>query len=125
MVWVVDGLRGAFDSSYFNMGVSGPIQKNPLLYNVEWWGQSRLLHFWSNSLKPVYLDFGNEVLWRLVSYNHETRKGLVGLTPKSVFIEDCLSGKSMRVTFIEDDDDIERFRMPRPLVEVKLSSDLT
>jgi hypothetical protein len=107
------------------MGVYGPVQKNPLLYNVEWWGQSRLLHFWSASSKQVYLDFGNDVLWRLVSFNPETRKGLVGLIPKSVFIEDCLSGKSMRVAFIDEDHDMEQFRMPRLLVEVKASSHLS
>jgi hypothetical protein len=60
-----------------------------------------------------------------VSFNPEQRKGLVDLIPKSVFIEDCLSGKSMRVTFIDEDHDIEQFRMPRPLVEVKPSSHLS
>ena len=124
MVWVVDGSRGASDSSFFHMGVSGPLQKKPLIYIVEWWGQSRLLHFWSASSKPVYLDFGNDVLWKLVSFNPATRRGLVGLIPKSVFVEDCLSGKSMRVTFIDENHDIEQFRMPRPLVEVKSSSNL-
>lgn len=125
MVWVIDGSRGALDSSYFNMGVSGPVQKNPLVYNVEWWGQSMLLQFWSASSKHVYLDFGNDALWRLMSFNPETRKGSASLIPKSVFIEDCLSGKSMRVAFIDEDQDIEPFRIPRPLVEVKSSSNLT
>ncbi|MFN6353438.1 MAG: competence protein CoiA [Cyanobacteriota bacterium] len=125
MIWIVDGSRGSHDSAYFSMGVSGPVQKNPLLYGLEWWGQSRLLHFWSVSSKQVYLDFGHDVLWRLVSFNAETRQGLVGLIPKSDFIEDCLSLKSMRVTFIDDGHDIEQFRMPRPLVELKLSSNLS
>jgi hypothetical protein len=96
MIWVVDGTRGDLDSAYFNMGTSGPMQTSPLLYNVRWWGRSRILHFWSESSKNVYLDFGDKVLWRLVSFNPETKKGLVGLIPKSVFIEDCLSGMSVR-----------------------------
>ena len=62
------------------------------------------------------------MLWKLVSFNPATRRGLVGLIPKSVFVEDCLSGKSMRVAFIDENHDIEQFRMPRPLVEVKSSS---
>ena len=125
MACVVDGSNRANDSSFFNMGVSGPLQKNHLIYIVEWWGQSRLLYFWSASSKPVYLDFGNDVPWRLVSFNPATRRGLVGLTPKSVFIEDCLSGKSTRVTFIDENHDIDQFRMPRPLVEVKPTNNLS
>ena len=121
MAWVVDGTCGAHDWTYFNIGTSGPIQKNPLLYSVKWWGQSRLLHFWAESSKTVYLDFGSKVLWRLVSFNPITRMGVVGLTAMSLCVEDCLSGSDMRWAFIDEDQDLEEFRMPRPLIEVTLS----
>jgi competence protein CoiA len=120
MVWVVDGSRGDSDSAYFNMGTYGPIQISPLLYKVEWWGRSSLFHFWSGSSKNVYLDFGDNVLWQLISFNSETRVGLVGLIPKSVFVEDCLSGKSVRTFSIDDDYDTQQYSMPRPLIERKI-----
>lgn len=32
MIWIVDGLRGTLDASFFRMGLHGPIQKDPLAY---------------------------------------------------------------------------------------------
>jgi hypothetical protein len=32
MLWVVDGNIGELDENYFNMGISGPLQKSPLAY---------------------------------------------------------------------------------------------
>jgi competence protein CoiA len=105
MIWIVDGQRGELDESYFNMGLTGPIQKNPLAYRVEWWGKSRLLHDWSQSEVKVFLDFGKEVLWRLVLFDTKKKIGAVGPITKSVLIEDCLKGTQISVSFIEEDPD--------------------
>lgn len=106
MVWVVDGLRGELDGSYFNMGLSGPIQKNPLAYQVTWWGRSRLLHNWSEANAKVYLDFGKDHLWRLVLFDAKRKMGAVGPIAKSAFIDDCMTGTSISVSaMVEDDDD--------------------
>lgn len=98
MIWVVDGTRGALDESYFNMGLYGPIQENPLAYQVEWWGRSRLLHNWADSSVKVFLDFGKEVLWRLVFFDSKKKLGAVGPIPKSALIEDCFNGTKISVT---------------------------
>ena len=105
MVWVVDGLRGALDESYFNMGLSGPIQKSPLAYQVTWWGRSRLLHNWSEATKKVYLDFGKDYLWRLVLFDTECKMGAVGPIAKAAFIDDCLTGTTISISAMDDEDD--------------------
>jgi hypothetical protein len=125
MIWVVDGTRGSSDSAYFRMGTAGPIRKNPLLYQIEWLGRSRLLHFWGASSKRVYLDFGNEgpwinVIWRLVSFDPNNGKGIVAPAKKEWFIEDCISGREIHSLFITENHDDEQFSLPRPLVEIKL-----
>ena len=109
MVWVVDGARGELDESYFNMGISGPIQKSPLAYRVEWWGRSRLLHNWSDSKVKVYIDFGKDVLWRLVLFDQSKKIGAVGPLPKSAFIDDCHKGVKISVSELpeEETDDEE------------------
>jgi ssDNA-binding Zn-finger/Zn-ribbon topoisomerase 1 len=97
MVWVVDGTRGELDENYFNMGLSGPIQRKPLSYQVTWWGRSRLLHNWCNSKVKVYIDFGKDVLWRLILFNETKKVAAVGPLPKSSFIEDCHKGIDVSV----------------------------
>ena len=98
MIWIVDGTRDALDSSYFNMGLSGPIQDDPLTYRVQWWGRSQLLHNWSEAAAKVYLDFGADVLWRLVLFDPEKKTGAVGPIPKAALIEDCKKGVTISVT---------------------------
>ena len=102
MVWVVDGLRGELDESYFNMGLSGPLQKNPLAYQVTWWGRSRFLHNWSDTGTKVYLDFGKDFLWRLVFFDPIKKVGAVGPIPRSAFIADCFKGTSISVTKLNE-----------------------
>lgn len=105
MIWIVDGNRGSLDPSYFNMGLSGPIQKNPLAYRLEWWGRSQLIHNWSSVTAKVYLDFGTETLWRLVLFDRDKKMGVVGPIHKSVLINDCLEGGSISVLAIPGLDD--------------------
>lgn len=110
MVWVVDGLRGSLDKSYFFMGLcSDPVQRDPLAYSVGWWGRSRLLHNWSESNKKVFLDFGDEMLWRLVCFDPSLKCAIVGPLPKAVFIADCLAGDRISVTMLP-----ESVSPPRP-----------
>jgi len=103
MIWVVDGTRGELDESYFNMGLSGPLQKSPLAYQITWWGHGRLLHNWSESKVKVYLDFGKDMLWRLILFDSAQKVGAVGPLPKTAFIEDCLKGSEISVTELPDE----------------------
>lgn len=103
MIWIVDGLRGSLDKGYFEMGLGRqPIQNEPLAYCVEWWGRSRLLHNWSQVGAKVYLDFGDEFLWRLVLFKPETRRAAVGPIQKGALVEDCLNGRPIRVLAKEE-----------------------
>jgi competence protein CoiA len=103
MIWIVDGSRGESDESYFNMGLSGPIQGNPLAYQVSWWGRSQFLHNWGDSGVNVYLDFGRDILWRLVFFDHIKKIGAVGPVQKTTLIEDCLKGARISVTYLKND----------------------
>lgn len=99
MVWIVDGLRGDLDKSHFDTGLNhSPIQKNPLAYSVHWWGRSRLLHNWGEAKAKVFLDFGDEHLWRLVTFNPDTKRGAVGPLARTALLEDCLTGTTFRVS---------------------------
>jgi len=100
MVWVVDGCRSELDKSYFQMGLNGPIQNSPLAYQITWLGKSRLLHNWCESKVKVFLDFGEDVLWRLVVFDKRKKIGAVGPLPKKKFIEDCIDGNEISVTEI-------------------------
>lgn len=104
MIWVVDGKQGGLDESYFNMGLSGPIQEDPLAYQVSWYGRSRFLHNWSDAGARVYLDFGKSYLWRLIFFDPVKKVGAVGPIPKTVFIQDCLKGTSISVTKLQKED---------------------
>lgn len=116
MIWVVNGTKG-LNKDYFNMGLCGPIQDNPLAYSVEWWSKSRLLHNWSESKVKVYIDFEGNELWRLVLYDPETKRGVVGPISKKAFIEDCTKGKDISVASLPEGSDSTEFQIPR-FVEV-------
>lgn len=106
MIWVVNGHRDDLTESYFNMGLRGPIQNNPLAYQVKWYGKSKFLPNWGNSKVKVYLDFGKDVVWRLVFFDTKDKVGAVGPLSKDVFINDCLSGKTIHVSYIPENEDI-------------------
>ncbi|NYZ12641.1 hypothetical protein HL658_08770 [Azospirillum sp. RWY-5-1] len=104
MIWVVDGLRNSFDLTYFNIGISGPVQNNPLAYKINWWGRSRLLHNWADSGAKVYLDFGGENLWRLIIFDSEKNVGAVGPISKEIFIQNCKNGEPISVSYIDEEE---------------------
>lgn len=96
MIWIVDGTRGPLDSSYFKMGMHRePIQKDPLAFQVDWIGKSRLLHNWCKASAKVYLDFGDEHLWRLVMFDEKKKRAAVGPVPREVLVNDCLRGTAI------------------------------
>jgi len=101
MIWVVDGKRNEFDEVNFNLGRGGRIQDDPLAYQINWWGRSKFLHNWSDAKAKVYIDFGNEYLWRLVFFDPIKKVGAIGPVFKAAFIDDCLKGTSIRVTKYE------------------------
>jgi competence protein CoiA len=98
MIWIVDGRRGELDASFFRMGLHGPIQKDPLAYQVDWLGRGQLLRNWGEAGAKVYLDFGGEVLWRLVFYDPIEKRGAVGPTYRDELVKDCLAGRQIHVT---------------------------
>lgn len=109
MIWIVNGLRGGLDLSYFQMGLGRqPIQNNPLAYSVKWWGRSRILHNWSFANVRVFLDFGDSltkgppVLWRLVNYDRQKKLGAVGPYPKHLLIEAITRGNEIGMTYLPE-----------------------
>lgn len=104
MIWVVNGDRGDLTEAYFNMGLSGPIDKNPLAYQISWLGKGKFLENWSEASANVYLDFGKDVVWRLVFYDKKKKVGAVGPLPKNSFIEDCMKGKKISISYLPDDE---------------------
>jgi hypothetical protein len=107
MIWIVDGLRGELDLSYFRMGLgSTPIQTNPLAYGFAWYGKSRIMHNWSEAKSRVFIDFGDSltkgppVVWRLVLFDKEQKQGAVGPYPKHLLIEAILRGQEIGVTYL-------------------------
>lgn len=91
MIWIIDGMRGR-NRDYFELGLSGPIQKNPLAYQVDWHSRSKLLHIWSESNVEVFIDFGTDTIWRLASFDKKKKTGIVNPMSKNVLIEACLKG---------------------------------
>lgn len=101
MIWIVDGLRGALDLSYFNMGLSREHIniEGPQAHSFHWLGKSRIMHNWSDAKSRVFLDFGEgfytgeAMLWLLVCFDKKTKCGVVGPYPKKALIENILSKK--------------------------------
>jgi hypothetical protein len=52
-----------------------------------WWRQVNTPN-WIKATKPVFFDFGENVLWRLVLYNPTSRKGVIGPIKRDSLVED-------------------------------------
>lgn len=105
MIWVVNGNRGDLTEAYFNMGLSrSPIQKNPLAYQVSWLGRGKFLQNWGDSKVKVYLDFGKDVVWRLIFFDAKEKVGAVGPLSKVAFIKNCLEGKEICVNYLPENE---------------------
>lgn len=110
MIWVVNGNRNDLTEAYFNMGLSGPIQRNPLVYQINWYGKGKFLHNWGDSQVKVYLDFGKDVVWRLVFFDTKKKVGAIGSLSKEAFINDCLKGKEISVSYLPDEDQSDEIK---------------
>jgi competence protein CoiA len=98
MIWIVDCNRGSLDKGHFNIGFSGtPTQIDPLAYAVKWWGGGRLRHNWRQVSAQVYLDFGDDTLWRLILFDADRRIGAVGPIQERMLIEDVMNGRRISV----------------------------
>lgn len=109
MIWVVDGDRGSTDPGYFLMGRARcPVDNDPLVYGVGWMGQGRIWEKWANSSKPVYIDFGDDNVWRFWQFIPEHRIAYVTPIPKQMFIESCLLSNPVPSTK-KDVEDVRAF----------------
>jgi len=95
MVWVVDGCRGDLNAGHFRLGLAGPTSVNPDTYLLSWYSTSKLFEDWMQATKPVFLDFGSEDLWRLVSFNSATKKGVVELIGRECLVGDITEGRPL------------------------------
>lgn len=95
MVWIVDGCRGELDLGHFRISLGGQISDNPVAHSLQWWGRSKLFDNWIQATKPVFIDFGQSDLWRLVSFNRTTKRGVVGPIGREYLIEDLTLGNPL------------------------------
>jgi hypothetical protein len=95
MVWIVDGCRSDQNAFLFDQGLAGPISVNPDTYSLQWFGSSKIFEDWMQATKPVFLDFGSENLWRLVSFNSATKKGVVELIGRECLVGDITEGRPL------------------------------
>lgn len=92
MIWVIDGCKNEFDKIYFNLSLYSPHTEDPSLRQLQWHGRSKILAKWSKSTKPVYFDFGTDIVWHLLQFDINSKKGLVKATSKEFFVNQ-LGGK--------------------------------
>ena len=92
MVWIVDGNQNETSNAYFTMHITlDSVDQNPFQYQIKWYGPNRFFPRWTPTRIPVYVDFGSSNLWRIVSFDQETRVGKVFQIPKEKFVELCQS----------------------------------
>ena len=115
MIWIVDARHL---SGWFSVGMAYDLESCcPMMYQIEWWGPSRLLDKWSNSPVHVYLDVMNSanehgdedgklwflpretivpvekrVLWRLLEFDAADRTGYIAPVQAEAVIEAVMNG---------------------------------
>ena len=92
MIWVIDGCKNEFDRVNFGLSICSPHTEDPCLHMLNWYGRSKIFAKWSKSTKPVYFDFGTDLVWHLIQFDPNTKKGMVKAISKESFIND-LGGK--------------------------------
>jgi competence protein CoiA len=95
MVWVVDGCRGALDAAHFNLSLGTQINESPVAYAFRWWGHSKLFDNWILATKPVFIDFGEANLWRLILFDPLTKRGAVGPAGRKHLVDDFIKGSPL------------------------------
>jgi hypothetical protein len=102
MVWIIDGCRGELDLANFRISRGGQIHDNPVAHSLNWWGRSKLFDNWIQATKPVFVDFGENILWRLVLYNCTSRKGVIGPIKQDSLVENLTQGRVLEEWPISD-----------------------
>ncbi|MEH8196090.1 competence protein CoiA [Aeromonas allosaccharophila] len=92
MIWIIDGCKNEFDKVNFGLSIYSPHTVDPYLRQLRWHGRSKLFAKWSKSSKPVYFDFGTDLVWHLLQFDIKGKKGLVKAISKEVFVNG-LGGK--------------------------------
>lgn len=87
MIWIVDGCKNEFDKYYFEMSIHDGFTGNKYIKNLRWMGRSKLFERWMSATKPVYLDFGTEILWHILKYDCLSKEGLIQAYEKKKFVE--------------------------------------
>jgi hypothetical protein len=62
---------------------------------IHWQGRTKIFHDWSQATKPVYIDFGNGILWQLMKFDPLTNKGIVRAAWKRAKIEEFTRGNAI------------------------------
>ena len=138
MIWIVDARHLA---GWFFVGTAHDLASCcPMMYQIEWWGQSRLLDRWSKSPVHVYFDVMNSakeyededgklwllprettvpvekrVLWRLLEFDAANRMGYIAPVQAEVVIEAVMNGDFPPLHECEEED---TWRYRRELREV-------
>jgi len=95
MVWIIDGCRLESDFVYFRLSLDAKLHDRPVAYSLQWCGLSKLFDNWAQATKPIFVDFGQGGLWRLLVYNRESKKGVVGLVKRADLVEELAQGESL------------------------------
>ena len=95
MIWIVDGLRNPNDDFHFHFESESFSCDTPNIRKFKWLGRSKLFERWSDSSKPVFVDFGTPFVWHLDYYNCLDKKGAVTPVLKHTLINDLINGKSI------------------------------
>ncbi len=77
MIWIVDGCRNELDKNYFSLSIPKPTIDGASEFPIRWWGSSKLLANWASAQAPVYIDFGTDLLWKIVRFDPIAKSGAV------------------------------------------------
>ena len=80
-------------------------------------GQSRFLHNWACATKNVYIDIGEEYIYRLSSFDSQDRVAIILPISMDSFIASCLDGIPLP-SIIGDKDNPPEFRRKMGYVDI-------
>ena len=138
MIWIVDARHPV---GWFCVGMAHNFAScSPMMYQIEWWGTSRLLEKWSKSGVHVYFDVMNSatehegddgklwllpretivpvqkrVLWRLLEFDATDKTGYIAPVPAEAVIEAVMDGN---VPPLHECDEEDAWRYRRECREV-------
>ena len=126
MIWIVDARHL---DGWFLVGTAYDLASCcPMMYQIEWWGRSKLLDNWSKSQVHVYFDVMNSaneyqeddklwllphettvpvekrVLWRLLEFDDVNRTGYIAPVQAEAVIEAVMNGDFPPLQKCEEED---------------------